>query len=360
MKHTVHNAAIIGCGFIAYNKHLPALQNLADRVSLAAFCDIEEDRAAKAAADYGIPKAKICTDYRLLLDDPDIDIVYVLTPNRSHREISIAALQAGKHVMCEKPMAKTFDEARDMCDAAKASGHKFTIGYQYRCDPEPLQLKRIIDDGVLGDIYVAQAHAYRRRGIPNWGVFLNEYEQGGGALIDIGTHALDMALWLMDNYKPQIVLGKTYQKLGTASCVGNKFGPWDTSDFDVEDSAFGFIVMENGATINLGASWALNSLDTREQKVTLCGTLAGADMDDGLRINGVAHDGLYETHSCHVIGSNPNNPQIPTAADLDAIYWLDAIDNDTPTFVLPEQALVVTQILEAIYQSSKSGKAVYL
>ena len=202
-------------------------------------------------------------------------------------EITVAALEAGKHVMCEKPMAKTAADAQKMLDAARKTGKKLTIGYQNRCRPDSLLMKKAVDAGALGDIYFAKAHAIRRRAVPTWGVFLNEYEQGGGPLIDIGTHALDLTLWMMDNYKPKAVLGSTFKKLGNQTETGNAWGNWDPKEFTVEDSAFGFVTMENGATIILESSWALNTLDVREAQTTLCGTLGGADMADGLRFNKV-------------------------------------------------------------------------
>lgn len=125
-------------------------------------------------------------------------------------------------------------------------------------------MKKVAEAGELGDMYLAKPHAVRRRAVPTWGVFLNEEEQGGGPLIDIGTHALDMTLWIMDNYKPKYAVGTTYKKLNDQTDTANAFGDWDPKEFTVEDSAFGFVVMENGATIILETSWALNTLDVGE------------------------------------------------------------------------------------------------
>ena len=203
---------IIGCGGIANGKHMPSIKavNMSDMV---AFCDLIEERAVKAAKEYGVPGAKVYTDYKELLADPEIDVVHVCTPNRSHAEISIDALHAGKHVMCEKPMAKCAADARLMVKAAQETGKKLTIGYQHRHKASAQYLKSIIGRGDLGDMYYAEALAARRRGTPNWGVFLNEYEQGGGPLIDIGTHSLDLTLYLLNNYKPRMVVGTTFKKL---------------------------------------------------------------------------------------------------------------------------------------------------
>ncbi|MEG6567185.1 Gfo/Idh/MocA family oxidoreductase [Thermoanaerobacterium saccharolyticum] len=350
---------IIGCGGIANGKHMPSLSKL-DNVEMVAFYDVKEERALKAAKDYGVDGAKTYNDYRKLLEDKSIDVVHVCTPNKSHADITIDALEAGKHVMCEKPMAKTANDAKRMLDAAKRTGKKLTIGYQNRFRPDSQYLHKLCQDGVLGEIYFAKAHAIRRRAVPTWGVFLNEEEQGGGPLIDIGTHALDLTLWMMNNYKPKYVVGNTYHKLAERRNAANAWGPWDPDKFTVEDSAFGFITMENGATIILESSWALNSLDVDEAKTTLCGTEGGADMKDGLRINGEMNGRLYTTKiDLSTGGVAFYEGKAEDAADLEARLWIESIVNNTEPVVKPEEAYVVSQILEAIYTSSKTGKPVY-
>ena len=283
---------IIGCGGIANGKHMPALAKVED-AEMVAFCDIIPERAEKAAKEFGTPDAKVYTDYRELLKDKTIDVVHVCTPNRSHSFITVDALEAGKHVMCEKPMAINSAEAQKMLDAAKRTGKKLSIGYQNRFRDDSLYLKKEAEDGTFGDIYFAKATAIRRRAVPTWGVFLNEYEQGGGPLIDIGTHALDLTLWMMNNYKPKYCVGTAYHKLNNDTDQANMWGNWEPEKFTVEDSAFGFVVMENGATIMLESSWALNTLDVREATTAFCGTKAGADMIGGVRINGVRNGRQY-------------------------------------------------------------------
>ena len=350
---------IIGCGGIANGKHMPSLAKIAE-IEMVAFCDIEIEKAEAAAKKYGTEQAKVYTDYKELLKDNDIDVVHVCTPNRSHSSITVDVLEAGKHAMCEKPMAKTSDEARKMLEAANRTGKKLTIGYQNRFRGDSKYLKTTCENGDLGDIYFAKAHAIRRRAVPTWGVFLNEFEQGGGPLIDIGTHALDLTLWMLDNYKPKYVVGNVYHKLSSKENAANAWGPWDTSKFTVEDSAFGFITMENGATIVIESSWALNSLEVGEAQTTLCGTEGGADMKDGLRINGENLSRLYETKVDLSSGGVAFNEGISEdSADVEARSWIDCILNDTEPVVKPEQALVVTEILEAIYESAKTGKPVY-
>lgn len=358
LNGTIH-VGIIGCGGIANAKHMPALSRQKD-VEMVAFCDKRIERAEKSAKAFGTKDAKIYTDYKELLADPAIDVVHICTPNREHSFMTVDALEAGKHVMCEKPMAKTYAEAKAMLDAAKRTGMKLTIGYQNRQTPATLYVKKACENGELGDIYYANALALRRRAVPTWGVFLDENEQGGGPLIDIGTHALDMALWCMDNYRPKMVVGTKYHKLADQTETGNIWGDWNPSEFTVEDSAFGFIVMENGATVVLQSSWALNILDAKEACFRLCGTKAGADTVQGARINGVKAGRQYvETPDLSAGGVAFYDGASAKPEDLDMTQWIHALRTDTDPCVLPEQALCVTRILEAIYESAKTGKPVY-
>ncbi len=350
---------IIGTGGIAHGKHMPALARV-EGVEMTAFCDVEQGKAQSAAARFGTADAKAFTDYRALLQDPALDVVHVLTPNDSHAEITVAALEAGKHVMCEKPMAKKAADARRMLEAARRTGKKLTIGYQTRQTAESQYLKKVCAAGDLGEIYFARANALRRRAVPTWGVFLDAEKQGGGPLIDIGTHALDLTLWMMDNYEPKLVVGNVYRKLGDNEGAANAWGPWDPKKFTVEDSAFGFITMKNGATIILEAAWAINLVDATEANCTLAGTKAGADMKHGLRINGEKHGTLY-VEDVQTSGGGVaffEGKKVDTAFE-EANSWIEAVRNDTAPVVLPEQALVVSEILEAVYESAESGQPVF-
>lgn len=351
-------AGVVGCGGIANGKHFPAIKKNG-KIELVAFCDLIKERAEKAKEEYGTPDARVYTDYTELVKE-DVDVVYVLTPNNAHAPVSIAAMKAGKHVMCEKPMAKTYAEAKEMVKTAKETGKILTIGYQNRYRADSQYLKSACEADELGEIYYAKAHAIRRRAVPTWGVFIDEEKQGGGPLIDIGTHALDLTLWMMNNYEPASVTGSTYRKLADQTQTGNAWGDWDPKKFTVEDSAFGFIKMKNGATIVLEASWALNSLDVDEAKTSLCGTKAGADMKDGLRINRVHHGRqCVEKPSLGAGGVAFYDGTEEKPADIEAEVFYNAVTKGTPLTVEPEQALVVTQLLEAIYESAKTGKTIY-
>ena len=360
MENKKTRIGIIGCGGIANGKHMPALKKVAD-CEMVAFCDIIVERAEQAAEKYGTEDAKVYTDYKELLKDESIDVVHVLTPNRSHSVITVDSLEAGKHVMCEKPMAINSVEAKKMLDAANRTGKLLTIGYQSRFRADSTFLKQEAEAGTFGDIYYAKATALRRRAVPTWGVFLNEEEQGGGPLIDIGTHALDLTLWTMNNYKPKYCVGTTYHKLNKDTNQGNAWGSWDPEKFTVEDSAFGFIVMENGATIVLESAWALNTLDVREAVTSVCGTLAGADMTDGLRINGIRNNVQYTlTPDFKGSGAAFNDPKRgETAAEREARLWIEAVRGGEAPITKPEQAYCVTRILEGIYESAKTGMPYY-
>jgi predicted dehydrogenase len=351
---------IIGCGGIANGKHMPALsRQTAIEAEMVAFCDILPEQAAKASEQFGASGAKSYTDYRELLAAGGIDVVHVCTPNDSHAEISIAAMEAGYHVLTEKPMAKKAADARTMVEAAKRTGKKLAVGYQSRFRNDSQYLKKLIEEGVLGEIYYARAHAIRRRAVPTWGVFLDAEKQGGGPLIDIGTHALDLSLWLMNNYEVASVSGSVYRKLADRENAANAWGPWNPKEYTVEDSALGFIKMKDGATVYLEASWALNTLETDEAKCTLHGTEAGADMRKGLRINGEKNSRLYTQEiDLGAGGVAFYEGKSARPEDLEMKMWLDTIVNGTEQIVKPEQACVVSEVLEAIYESAATGKTI--
>ena len=351
---------VIGCGGIANGKHLPSLAKIQE-VSMVAFCDIDKIKAESAATRYGDENATVYEDYIELLKDDAIEVIHVCTPNNTHQEITVAALNASKHVMCEKPMAKTSEEAQLMIDAAVHNNKKLTIGYQNRFRADSQYLRKVTQRGDLGEIYFSKAHAIRRRAVPTWGVFLDEEKQGGGPLIDIGTHALDLTLWMMDNYEPESVMGSTFHKLGKQADAANAWGSWDPNKFTVEDSAFGFIKMKNGATIILESSWALNSLDVDEAKCSLSGTDGGADMKNGLRIHGEDLKTLYTSEiELENAGVDFYEGEKIDEAEEEARAWINSITQDIEPVVKPKEAFVVTQILEAIYESAKTGQAVYL
>jgi predicted dehydrogenase len=370
---------IVGCGGIANRKHFLSISRQPD-VEMVAFCDIIIERAQAAAERYGPPDALVCEDYHDLTAREDIDVVHVCTPNSSHAEITIAALNAGKHVLCEKPMAKTAAEAKAMLDASRETGKLLTIGYQNRYRPNAQFLKKVVDNGDLGDIYFGKALGTRRRGVPTHGVFLDKSKQGGGPLIDLATHTLDLALWMMDNYEPTTVLGSTFNKLGKIGSGANIMGPWDPDKFEVEDSGFGLVKFKNGATVIVESSWALNQVIAQQDAVVvLCGTKAGADMfpETGpgiltrdfdrdrnfpVRVNGENNGKLYIQN--YALGgsfiSSGEKPEFYPGMYKEQEVWYNAVRNGGELVIKPEQAYTVTLILEAIYESSNRGDVVHI
>lgn len=359
---------VIGCGGIANQKHFPALKNCEDLCEIVAFCDILVERAEKACEEFGAPGAKVYKDYHDLLANPEVEVVHVCTPNVSHSEITIAAFEAKKHVYVEKPMSHSTEEAEKMVAAWKKSGMLFTVGYQNRFRAEVQNLHAACEAGDLGDIYYAKAHAVRRRAVPTWGVFPNKALQGGGPLIDIGTHALDITLWCMNNYDVESVTGSVFYKLGGLENgpEGNLFGPWDPKTFEVEDSAMGFITMKNGAAISLEAAWAINMLDSREASTTLCGTKAGAEIHSGMSYS--QNELIYNRARNGQLMQETISPSGQIAyfqgggggeeGTVDCRQWLTAIQKGTEPLVKPEQALVVTRILDNIYKAARDKKEV--
>jgi predicted dehydrogenase len=368
---------IIGCGFIANGKHLPTMARRED-VEVVAFCDIIIEKAEASAKQYGPPDALVCLDYRDVLARDDINVIHVCTPNNTHAEISVAALESGKHVMCEKPMAKTAAGAKAMLEASKTTGKKLTIGYQNRFREDSQFMKSLCESGDLGELYFAKAFATRRRGVPTWGVFMDKEKQGGGPLIDLGTHALDLTLWMMENYEPVTVLGSTFDKIAKLGSPANIMGPWDPEEYEVEDSAFGLVKFKNGATVMLEASWALNMIVSNEAMTLLCGSKGGADMfpPDGpivrtsdfqsagtfqVRVNGERNGKLFvQNYAMGALFIGGEEPETFAGENLEMEAWFNSIHNDAELVVKPEQAYMVTKILEAIYNSAASGDVVHM
>lgn len=368
---------IIGCGFIANGKHLPSLACM-ENVEVVAFCDLILERAQASAKQYGSPDALVCLDYQDVLERSEIDAIQVCTPNSSHSEITVAALRAGKHVMCEKPMAKTAAEARAMLDASHETGKLLTIAYQNRFREDSLLLKSLCDSGELGEIYFAKAFATRRRGVPTWGVFMDKEKQGGGPLIDLATHALDLTMWMMQNYEPDTALGSTFDKIGKMGSPANSMGPWDPATYEVEDAAFGYVRFKNGAAVMIESSWALNMIISNEAMTLLCGTKAGADMFPPagpivrtaeaqssrayhVRVNGEKNGKLFiQSYSMGEAFIGSGQTETFAGGYKEMLTWINAIRGEGELVVKPEQAYVVTRILEAIYQSAAKGDVVHI
>ena len=340
---------VIGSGGIANGAHLPGYSQIPDDCEIFAICDILPEALEKTAAKYPNIPHKL-SDYRELLAMPEIDGVSVCTPNFAHHQITMDALKAGKNVLCEKPIAMNAVQGAEMVAEARKSGKILQIGYNSRFQPSNQALKRYIDAGELGEIYYARAQALRVRGIPGWGVFIDKEKQGGGPLIDIGVHMLDLTLWFMGHPKPIAASGVTYQKFGTRSDVVGFMGQWDHTKFTVEDFAAALIRFDNGATVMLESSFVAN-LKQETQNVTLLGTDGGAEAYP-LSLTQEKHRTVVSYEPKIPGGNNLNTHN----AEMKA--FVECIRDGKEPLVTGEHGLMVAQIMDAIYKSSEEGKEV--
>jgi len=338
---------IIGAGSIARVAHIPGYQAQAD-VEVIALCDNVPGKAAGVAQELGIPRGYESSGE--MLEKEKLDAVSVCTPNYAHKEATLAALSAGLHVLCEKPIAMNVEEGQEMAEAARKAGKVLQVGLNWRFSSEAQALKRFVDAGDLGDIYYGEATYLRKRGIPSWGVFTQKDLQGGGALIDIGVHALDGTMWLMGSPKPVSVVGATYAAFGKRRDVVS-IGPyWDVTKFDVDDMGVALVRFENGATLILRASWAANIAgNLREARIL--GTDGGAYMYP-LTICKEMHQRLVDI-------TPTNLPKVETHTK-EIEHFIACVRGETECLVKPEQVLDVQAVLDAVYRSAETGREVRL
>lgn len=345
---------VIGIGVIATTKHIPALVKRED-VEITALCDVDTARCEKANADFGL-HAKVYTDYRELCQDKELDVVHICTPNPLHCPMTLEALKNGKHVHCEKPMACTYEDTQKMIQAAKDAGKKLTVGLQWRYNPAPMKMKEMYDNGELGEVYYVKSQQLRPRRLPAYGVYTNKEANGGGVLMDGGPHSIDLPMWITGNYEVESVRGVSFDKM-KYNTEGNALGPWDPEKFDVEDTAMAMITMKNGMMIYMETAWITNMIqDAPGVVASLAGTKAGVDMfgpkfEASLRVTKMV-DGELKTEVSTI--DEPVNMN-----EYDINHWIDAIQKDGQPAVLPEQAAVVTRVIEAIYESASTGKTIF-
>lgn len=277
MKDNRIRIGILGAGNIAQNAHIPSYLKQKD-VEIAGIFDINSDRAKDAANKFGIKY--VSDNYKEIIDIEEIDAVSICTTNDAHAEIAIAAANAGKHILCEKPMAMNVKEAEDMLKAARDNNIIFMMGFVNRFRSDSKLIKEFADAGKFGEIYYAKTGWFRRRGTP-LGWFTNLSKSGGGPVIDIGVHVIDLTWYFMGRPKPISVSAVTYNKIGNYKTKG--VSRWIALDadnivFETEDSASAFIRFENGAAMTVDVSWAINGKDTGIYS-DIFGTKAGASLN---------------------------------------------------------------------------------
>ena len=345
----------IGTGHIATQVHLPVFRKLADEglVNIVAVCDIDPDKARSVAEKFSVPQ--YFTDYSDLVARDDIDVVSVCTPNFLHLDPVIKSFAAGKHVLCEKPLAINATEGEAMVAAAEKAQRQLMVGLNWRYDNAAQAAHRFVRDGMAGEIYYARAHAIRRRGIPGWGMFTQKDKQGGGPLIDMGVHVLDLTMWLMGNPVPVSVTGATYTKFGTREGIIGLRGQWDRAKYTVEDLGVGLIRFANGASLSLEASFALN-IERDRFETSLMGTEGGIHLDplkyENTRLFREESGTLTDTTLASITRGNSHEAEIRD--------FVDALINGREVAIPGSQALALTRILDALYLSAETGREVRL
>lgn len=337
---------IMGAGQESIHSHFPNCLKNSDIAEIAAVCDVNLENAKKAAEQFRVPA--YYADHREMLKKENLDMVTICVPNKFHEPLTIDALRAGCHVLCEKPPALTAEQAAHMRDEAEKAGKILTYNLHYRYAPEVQMIKKMIDAGEFGKLYTGKVQAVRRRGIPGWGNFTNKEIQGGGPLVDIGVHMLDTALYLLDYPKPLYAAANSSDRIGKRGGVG-LMGEWNPEKFTVEDGLFGYIQFEGGISLQIDAAFALNCKEKQKMNVEIFGDAVGASVFDGeiyTEKNGVLAD-----------------MKLPFVQEVDkrsisiSNYIKCCADGREP-LITAEQGVILMSVIEALYRSAEEGKVV--
>ncbi|MBN1675458.1 MAG: Gfo/Idh/MocA family oxidoreductase [Kiritimatiellae bacterium] len=344
---------LLGAGQVAFGNCRDIRQH--PQAEVIAVADPSLKRAKALQNEYGISRVYESAD--ALYADKDIDAVGISVPNAYHASTAIGALRAGKHVLLDKPFALSRREALDVVRTAKKARKLLVLGMNQRFAPSSQVVKALVERGTLGDIYHGKAYWLRRTGIPRMGTWFCRKEiAGGGVTLDIGVHALDLCLYLMDNFKADTVSAVTHSVFGPR---GLGEGGWGMSDraeriFDVEDFSSALIRMKNGATVVLEVSWALHQESAGRHNVELFGTEAGASVFPAAKVFRFGkRKGEYDV-------VEPQGVRGPCHGQTRFANWIDAILGKCKPCTTMAQALAVQTILDAVYTSAASGKEVRL
>jgi predicted dehydrogenase len=346
---------IIGCG--VGQLHLEGFAQ-DPRVEVVAIAGLDEERCQHLARAHGV--AKVYRDYQDLIADPEVEAVTVAVPNSLHVPVALAALDAGKHVLVEKPLAPTTEEAQQILTAARATDRVLGVIFNRRGRHDVQILKHEVDRGRFGRIYHARAFWLRRSGIPGLGTwFTSKKYAGGGPLIDLGIHVLDMALWVLGNPKPERVSAATYAELGPrgrGQWQGGRF-PFNPSEpYDVEDFATAFIRLEGGLTLQLDASWAAYTRHGDEFGIALLGSEAGAE----IHARDYAQTGTLRIFSDLDGVPAVTEPKLMERQNHGEIFklFVDSILTGTPMSPSGDEGFDRVRLIEAIYRSAELGREV--
>lgn len=315
------------------------------KVEVVAIADTDPKRLQERGDEFAV-KGRYADALEMLAKEK-LDIVSVATPNKFHKPLTIAALKAGAHVLCEKPMAMSAAEAEAMLAAARKAKRRIMINFSFRFTPQSRALRREVDAGLLGDVYYARTTWMRRRGMPGFGGwFGTKALSGGGPLIDLGVHRLDLALWLMGYPEPDWVLGSTYNHIASAKAKA------EGKTFDVEDLASAYIRFKNGASLVLEASWAGNIKERERMETHLLGTKGGLRQRN-LDETYVFESEFYFERDGQQYDLRPHEPIPGSNSSME--HFADAILNDTPHIADGTEGLTVMRLLDAVYASAEQG-----
>lgn len=355
MEEKKLKVAVIGVGGIS-EVHIHGYKQLKN-VELYAFCDINENTLKLKGERHGV--TRLYTDEATMLRElPEIDAVSVCTWNAAHAPCTIMALNAGKHVLCEKPMAMNAQEAEEMLEAARRNNRLLMIGFVRRFGNDCAVLKDFIDAGDFGELYYAKANYTRRNGCPG-GWFGNKALSGGGPLIDLGVHVIDLVRYLMGNPQPVSVYGVTYDKLKNRPGVKGKIGyvsetVTEKPIFDVEDLATALIRFDNGATLAVEAAFSLN-IPHDIGKIELFGTKSGAVLDPELTL--YTEQNHYLTN---VTLANSTALSFDGLFDNEIAHYIRCITDGIPCRNPAEDGVALMKILDAVYESARTGHEVVI
>ncbi|MEK8129312.1 Gfo/Idh/MocA family oxidoreductase [Paenibacillus filicis] len=344
---------IIGAGNIGH-VHMREFSKLAEQCEITTLTDMYLPLAEQRAQEFGIPH--VVSTPEEVIHSPHVDAVIIGVPNQFHAQLAVAALEAGKHVLVEKPMALNGQAARQIWEASQRSDRKLMVAHQMRWEAVPMMIRQQVERGELGRIYTAKTGWFRRKGIPGWGTWFTRMDQsGGGPLIDIGVHMLDLALFLMGNPKPVSVFGSTYDEFGPKR---KGIGTWGKPDwsgvYDVEDLATALIKMEDGSTLTLEVSWAVHMDTDNTPFVHLMGTEGGATY------RGASGKLLMEKFD-RPLETLLSRPEDDEGERLRlSRHFLECIRENKEPISPTLSGLTSNLVLDAIYESSRTGHEVIL
>ena len=338
-------AAVVGLGM--GRAHIRGYQSHPD-VEVVGISDIDESRLNSVGDEFNIHGR--FTSAEEMIETLHPDVCSIAVPNKYHKQLTMLALEKGTHVLCEKPMAMNALEAEEMIAASKRAGKRLMINFSFRFTPQSQALKREVDSGVLGEIYFGRTVWHRRRGMPRFGGWFGQKElAGGGPLIDLGVHRLDLALWLMGYPKPTWVMGATYDP------IAKRLAEESGLDYSVEDLAAGFIRFASGASLVVEASWAANIREAELMETRLLGTDAGLlqrNRDQGYDF--VAELFVERNGSMFDLALHSSRSDNKSSME----HFVDAILSDTPHIATGEEGLIVMKLLDALYASAESGEPI--